>query len=67
MKNKWFIKYNIKHLFFKGYGVAGASDNNCGPWSDINNEKSRIADGVVALSIATPGLGTVQKPNLNCC
>lgn len=53
-------------IYFKGYGVAGTSADNCGVWSVSSNQNSRIADGVVSLTTVTPN-GVVAKPSVTCC
>jgi len=45
-----------------GYGVAGGASSNCDKWNVGLND--RIKDGVVALTQATRGLKTLNKPKL---
>ncbi len=37
-----------------GYGVGGGAENNYGDWQNVNNLKSRVADGVIGLTIKSP-------------
>ncbi len=37
-----------------GYGVGGGAEENYSDWQNVNNLKSRVADGVIGLTIKSP-------------
>jgi len=57
-KTNWSEVWNLAKkgmIADDGYGTGGTATNPNAGWSDVNNLKSRIADGVVALMEALPG------------
>ena len=54
-----------------GYGVGGASNSDYAEWLNVSNLNSRIADGVVALTIQEPVSSyydfSASNSNLNTC